>query len=50
MFYILNFLEVEFYHLHIRRLQHNVANQNKVGSVSVGTEPERRIILRRRRQ
>jgi stage III sporulation protein SpoIIIAA len=33
----------------VRRLQHSLANRNNVGSASVGTEPERRVVLRRRR-
>jgi nucleoside-triphosphatase THEP1 len=33
----------------IRRLQHGLATRHNVGSASVGTEPERRVVLRRRR-
>ena len=33
----------------VRRLQHSLANRNNVGSASVGSEPERRVVLRRRR-
>jgi stage III sporulation protein SpoIIIAA len=33
----------------VRRLQHGLATKYNVGSASVGTEPERRVVLRRRR-
>ena len=34
----------------VRRLQHGLATKYNVGSASVGTDPERRVVLRRRRQ
>ncbi|MBI4218531.1 MAG: AAA family ATPase, partial [Chloroflexi bacterium] len=33
----------------VRRLQHGLATKYNVGSSSVGTDPERRVVLRRRR-
>ncbi|MBM3959888.1 MAG: AAA family ATPase [SAR202 cluster bacterium] len=34
----------------VRRLQHGLATRYNVGSASVGADPERRVVLRRRRQ
>ena len=34
----------------VRRLQHSLATRSSVGSSSVGADPERRVVLRRRRR
>ena len=34
----------------VRRLQHSLAGRSNVGSSSVGSEPERRVVLRRRQR
>ena len=34
----------------VRRLQHSLATRSSVGSASVGSDPERRVVLRRRRR